>query len=232
MIKFFEKYPEIIAVMSENKDGSMKLFKNSYKNAMNRNIFFKSIGINSDRVISAGIANGINVKIISANSMKVIYGTDGLVTNRKNVFLSITVADCIPVYIYEPENGILGIAHCGWRGIVNGIIKNSYYKITELGGRADNLEVALGPGICKSHFEIKEDVLDKFSDYSEFIIQRDDKIFVDLKGIIKKQLGYFQIKSADIEDNAECTFESDKYFSFRRNKPEIVEAMIAIIGII
>lgn len=230
MIKFFEKYPEIIAVMSEKKDGSMKLFKDGSANIENRNKFFKFIGIDSGQVISAGIANGINVKIISANSPKIIYEADGLVTNDKNTFLSITIADCIPVYFYEPKNGISGIAHCGWKGIVNGIIKNTLNKIFELGGKTENLAVALGPGICKSHFEIKEDISDKFSDYPEFIIRSDDKISVDLRGIIKKQLGNFQIKSENIEDNPDCTFEGDKYFSFRRDKPKIIEAMVAIIG--
>lgn len=217
--------------MSEKQDGSMKLFKDDSANMENRNKFFKSVDIDSGQVISAGIANGTNVKIVFANSPKIIYEADGLVTNDKNTFLSITTADCIPVYFYEPENGISGIAHCGWRGVIDGIIKNTLNKIFELGGKTENLAVALGPGICKDHFEIKEDALDKFSDYPEFVIRSNGKIFVDLKGIIKKQLGDFKIKSEKIEDNPECTFESGKYFSFRRDKPEAVEAMIAVIGI-
>ncbi len=217
--------------MSEKQDGSMKLFKGSSVNLDNRDRFFKSVGIDSDQVMGAGMANGINVKIVSASSPKIIYETDGLVMNNKNIFLSITIADCIPIYFYEPENRILGITHCGWRGIVDGITKNTLNKIFELGGKAENLAVAIGPGICKDHFEIKEDVLDKFGDYPEFIIRSDNKILVDLKGIIKKQLGDFQIKSEKIEDNPECTFEGDRYFSFRRDKPEAIESMIAVIGI-
>lgn len=230
MIKFFEKYPEIIAVMSEKQDGSMKLFKDGDVNLDNRNNFFRSIGINSNQVISAGIANRTNVKIVSANNPKIIYETDGLITNDKNIFLSITVADCVPAYFYEPKNGILGITHCGWRGVAGGIMENTLDKIFELGGKAENIAVVVGPGICKKHFEIKEDALNKFRSYPEFIIRSDDRIFIDLKGIIKKQLGNFQIKSEKIEDNPECTFENNKYFSFRRDKPKIIEAMVAIIG--
>lgn len=217
--------------MSEKKDGSMKLFENGDANMENRNKFFKSAGIDSSRVISAGIANGTNVKIVSASSPKIIYEADGLVTNNKNIFLSITIADCVPVYFYNPENKIVAIVHCGWRGIIGGIIKNALNKIFELGGKAENLAVALGPGICKDHFEIREDTLNEFRDYPEFVVWDSGKIFVDLKEIIKKQLNEFQIRSENIEDNPECTFENNKYFSFRRDKPKIIEAMIAVIGI-
>ena len=72
--------------------------------------------------------------------------------------------------------------------------------------------------------------MDKFNLYPEFIIRKNNKIFVDLKNIIKKQLDKFKIIPENIEDNKECTFENNKYFSFRRDKPKIVETMIAVIG--
>lgn len=230
MIKFFENIPEVLAVMSERGDGSMKLFKDSDLNLENRMNFFERIGVDKNKVIAAEIVHSANVGIVNSVSSEVISGADGLVTRNKNVFLSVTVADCIPVYFYEPKHQIVALAHCGWRGIVGGIIKNTLEKIQELGGKNENLKIALGPGINNCHFEIQKDVLDEFSAYPEFVIRREEKIFVDLKGIIEKRLVELGINPESIENNNDCTMENDRYFSFRRDKPEKTEAMVAIIG--
>lgn len=236
MIKFFESNPELLAVMSEREDGSMKLFDKNWnlgkKTDENRKKYFEKIKVGHNNVICAYLKNGIHAEIIKDNHLQIITETDSLVTKQKDLYLAVTVADCIPVYFYDSENKIIGLAHAGWRGIVGGVIKSTLDKIFELGGKAENIRVALGPGINKCHFEIKEDTLNRFNDYSEFIIRNGGKIFVDLKGIIKKQLIDSRIKPENIEDNSECTFESNRFFSFRRDKPKVVEAMIAIIGLI
>lgn len=232
MLKFFENYPEILAVMSERVDGSMKLFKGNDLNVENRKRFFGKVGIDEDNVVAAEIVHGTTVEIIDESSLKIIPGADGLVTKGRSIFISVTIADCIPVYFYEPEQKIIGIAHCGWRGIVAGITRNAVAKISELGGSPENLKVVIGPGINKCHFEIKEDVLDKFKNYPEFIIRKDQKIFVNLKGVIMQQLDELGIKPENIENDDECISENkDKYFSFRRDKPETPEAMVAVIGL-
>lgn len=230
MISFFTKFPELLALMSEREDGSMKLFAGSGLNLENRKRFFQKIGISKNKIIAAEIVHGNKVEIVDDASSEMILGADGLVTKSGSIFLSITIADCIPVYFYEPQQKIIGIAHCGWRGIIAGVAENTVEKIIELGGNIENIEIAFGPGINVCHFEIQDDVLNKFNDYPEFTIRKDEKIFVDLKGIIKKQLGNLNIAFENIEDNEECTMESDRYFSFRRDKPEKVEAMIAVIG--
>lgn len=236
MIKFFENNPELLAVMSEREDGSMKFFDKNWnlgkKTDGNRKKYFEKIKVGHNNVVYAYLKNGIHAEIVKDNHLQIITETDSLVTKQKDLYLAVTVADCIPVYFYDSENKIIGLAHAGWRGIVGGVIKSTLDKIFELGGKAGNIRVALGPGINKCHFEIKEDTLSRFNDYPEFIIRNGGKIFVDLKGIIRKQLIDSRIKPENIEDNSECTFESNRFFSFRRDKPEVVEAMIAIIGLI
>lgn len=236
MIKFFEKYPEITAVMSEKKDGSMKFFKTgvlNLENQENRQQFFAESGIEKDKVIYAYLKNGVNVTTVEDNKLKIIPETDALITRQKNLYLSVTVADCVPVLFYDTSAKIIGIAHAGWRCIVGGIIKNTVQKITESGGRPENIVIALGPGINVCHFSIKADVLDEFKDYKEFLIEKDSQQFVDLKGIIKKQLLDLGIKPENIENNNECTFNNaDRYFSYRRDKmdQENMEIMLALIG--
>lgn len=229
MLKFFADKKEILAIMSEKPDGSMKIFENGANNE-NRSSFFEKNKINKDDIFSAEIIHGNKVEIVDRNFPKIIKGADALVT-REKIFLSVTVADCIPIYFYDNKSNVVGIAHAGWRGITKGIIKNTLDKIIEIGGTSDNINVILGPGLRACHFEIKEDILDNFRKWAEFIIRKDDKIFVDLFGIIKKELLNNKVLEKNILDFGECTFDNkEKYFSYRRDRPEIIEAMIAVIG--
>ena len=229
MLKFFEQFPEVVAVLSEKEDGTMRL-RDDGANMENRNRFFEKAGIDSDRVVGAKLEQGVNAKIILNNKEKIINQTDALITKEKNIFLSVSVADCIPVFFYEIEAKIIGIAHAGWRGIAGGLIENTIEKIIESGGEAKNLKIALGPGINQCHFEVGEEVAEKFKNYKEDIIKRENKYFIDLKGILRKQLSELGVKPENIENNNQCTYESKNLFSYRRDKPETVEAMVAVIG--
>ena len=215
--------------MSERKDGSMRLSGENVGNE-NRRKFFSENKIDKEKIISAGMVHGNKAVIVERKSSLIIKGADALVTKEK-VFLAVTVADCAPVYFYDEKNKIVGLAHAGWRGVAGNIIGNTLNKMAKLGGNLENIEAVLGPGIRKCHFEIKEDILNEFINYSEFIFRKESKIFVDLFGIIKKQLLDFEIKEENIFDSGECTFENKKrYFSYRRDKPEVAEVMIAVIG--
>lgn len=223
MIKFFQQFKEIKAVMSLAKDGSMKDDENLRK-------FFEKNDIDKNSVARINQVHGRDVKIVTNNNLNEEADVDALVTKEKGIFLSVGTADCVPVFFYESEKKIIGIAHAGWRGTVKGVIGNIFNKIIELGGKAENIHVALAPAINACHFEVKEDVAEKFEDYKEFII-RNDKIYIDLKGIIKKQLSELGVSEKNIENNNDCTHCNKKYFSYRRDKPPVVETMISLIKI-
>jgi hypothetical protein len=232
MLKFFEQFPELVAIMSEKEDGSLKIVSDEIigrKNQENRKVFFEKLGIDGNAVVSANLVHGDRVEIVAGAKTKIILETDALVTKKKCVLLAITVADCVPVFFCEKDKGIVAVAHAGWRGIVGNILKNTVDEISKLGGNKNEMHVALGPGINECHFEIKDDVLEMFAGYEDFINERDGKMFVNLKGIIKKQLMNLGISESNIENNEACTFEAKNLFSFRRDKSQF-NSMIAIIG--
>ncbi|KKP68765.1 MAG: hypothetical protein UR66_C0003G0030 [Candidatus Moranbacteria bacterium GW2011_GWE1_35_17] len=208
----------------------MKLLGDDFNNE-NRSKFFKKNKINKRKVISAGMIHGNKAVIVTSKSPQIIPGADALVS-KDDLFLAITIADCVPVYFYDEKNKVIGLAHAGWRGIIGDIAGNTLREMLKLGAKTEKIKVVLGPGIRKCHFEIKEDILDNFKKYPQAIILKEDKIFADLFGIIKKQLLNFEIKEENIFESGECTFENkEKFFSYRRDKPEVVEVMMAVIGI-
>ena len=57
---------------------------------------------------------------------------DAIISKVKNVGISILAADCAPIFFYDPKNKIIACVHSGWKGALNGIIKNTVEKFNEL----------------------------------------------------------------------------------------------------
>lgn len=235
--EIFNKYPELIYGFTEKQDGSMKIFdvknqKEEESHRDNKRKYFSRIGVSLNDLVGASLVGGNNVYIVSGSDKgKIIDNTDALATLNKNVFLAITVSDCFPVYFYEPNVGIAAIAHAGWRGIAKNIIEKTLEKIDPKKEYRKNILVGIGPGIELCHFDVKNEVVEKFKNYPDFIIKKNNKVFVSLPGIIKHQLLEEGILENNIEISEDCTYCSDnKYFSWRRDKTKMMQGS-AYIGI-
>jgi len=231
MISFTLFPNNIIVGFSEKKDGPMKL------SVKNRENFLNKLGINKELTARAGLVHKNQVVIISKKEAgKLIEKTDGLITKEKNIFLTITMADCLPIFIYDPKKEIIGLVHGGWRSLARNILKEAINKITNnFKSNPAHILIGIGPGISQCHFEIKNDLVRKWCDRTIFapgvILKKNDKKYLDLKELAKLQLIKSGIKEKNIEISPECTFcLKTKYFSYRRDKPEKVQTMLAIIG--
>ncbi len=199
------------------------------ENIANRKQFFDEQNISGMQIAVANLVHGTAVAIVTPTSEYILPETDALVTKESNIVLTLTGADCFPAYCEEREAGIIGLAHCGWRGIVDGIIVETIVAIKKQGGKVENIIITIGPGICAKHFEVQNDILPVFDLFSQFV-SHDDGIRVDLRGIMKKQIQELGIPSGNVFDNGECTYcLPEKYFSYRRDKSNPLETQVAYI---
>lgn len=183
--------------------------------------FLKEKKINPDKFVRGELVHGKEIAVVSsAEGGRVIKGVDGLITSDF-LALGVTVADCLPVYIQA--SGATGILHAGWRSIYKGIVEEAITKFNQLGG--GDLSVFIGPSIMSCHFEVKKDLVDKFSDYPDCFQRRDEKIFLSLQKVVKKKFQNNGVKNISISDK--CTFCSDDLFSYRRDKK--INNMLAVI---
>lgn len=106
---------------------------------------------------------------------------DGLYTNEKGVTLVTHYADCVPLFFYAPEYGMIGMAHAGWRGTVQEIGKKmvQIWNLQE-GIPSSAIQVVIGPSIGPCHFEVNDDVA------SIFLEQFPDADFVKYDAAKKK----------------------------------------------
>ncbi len=228
-------FKNLIYGISTKMDGSMKLLTaENDANSDNRLHFFAGLGIGMDRVVSARLAHGGKVKNVDRSyGGRILDNIDGLATQEPDLILAITIADCLPVYFYNPDDHAIGICHAGWRGIQQGIIANTCQALKEdFGAKAEETIVFVGPHIRSCHFEVKKDVWTHFESIPEAVIVRDGKRYLDLSKVVKNILLNNGYREENIGISPECTqCQPQKYFSFRRDKPEVIEAMVAYIGL-
>ena len=148
---------------------------------------------------------------------------DGLVTNTPGVALLVFTADCTPLLFHDPVTGAVGAAHAGWRGtaqaigarVVEAMVKN-------FGSDPANIRAAIGPNVGFCHFETDADVPEAMlaafgEDVRQYIEQKGDKYFLDLKAINALFLRRAGVQHIDISED--CTMcQPDRFWSHRVTK--------------
>lgn len=201
------------------------------ENIENRKQYFKKAGLAEKKIVAAHLVHGNHVAFVDHSSSDYILETDGLITNDSSVALAITVADCYPVYLYDKKKGIFGLLHVGWQGAAKNIVVEAIRSMKVKGSDPAEIAVVIGPGICQEHYDIPLERAIFFKNYSEAISEKDGQLYFDIKKIIYRQLKESTITT--IFDSGECTYcLSEKYFSYRRDKPRNIEVMVAVIGIL
>jgi YfiH family protein len=87
-------------------------------------------------------------------------GIDGHATAAAGVLLTVTVADCIPVYLVDPRRRAVALLHAGWRGTAAGILQAGVELLAERAGtRRTDLVMHVGVGICGACYEVGSEVM-------------------------------------------------------------------------
>ena len=84
---------------------------------------------------------------------------DGIVAARAGVALSVVTADCAPVAFWSAD-GLIGVAHAGWRGLLDGVIENTIELIRSRTRPSTQVQAFLGPCIHPCCYEFGRDDLD------------------------------------------------------------------------
>jgi purine-nucleoside/S-methyl-5'-thioadenosine phosphorylase / adenosine deaminase len=89
-----------------------------------------------------------------------VEGVDGHATGTPGLLLTVTVADCIPVYLVAPRVGAVALLHCGWRGTAGGILQRGIEVLSKASGAAaGDIVMHCGVGICGACYEVGSEVM-------------------------------------------------------------------------
>jgi len=187
----------------------------------NLNIVSKKIGIKTDNLFTMNQTHSNKVVVINdANKHIQKINSDALITNKKNIAISVLTADCVPILIYDETNEIIASVHAGWRGAVSGIIENTIKEIVKI-SKNSKINVAIGPCINISNYEVGQEFYDKFIQVSQknenyFLPKKKNKFLFDLRKYVNSKFEKLEVNH--IENVGFDTFsEDEKFFSFRRS---------------
>ncbi|MDZ4666177.1 MAG: peptidoglycan editing factor PgeF [Bacteroidota bacterium] len=178
----------------------------------NRTLALSELGLRLDDLCNLKQVHGTTVK----NAIIGQQEGDALVTNEPGLILAVSVADCFPVLFFDEENVVIGAAHAGWRGTVGRIVEKTIDEMIKLGAEVDHIKVAIGQGICKTHFEVGPEVTEEFRQvgFPEQFLTNNK---IDLAGCNRFVLLDNGIDKRNIWTMNRCSFEPELY-SYRRDK--------------
>jgi len=141
---------------------------------------------------------------------------DALVTDRPDLVLLVTVADCGPILLWDERRGVHSAAHAGWRGLVAGVLPATVQALAGRGADPSRLRGWIGPTIGPCCFEVGPEVADRFP--ARFRLDRQPRPHVDLRGVALAQLEEAGLDPDRVEVADDCTHcRADLYHSHRRD---------------
>ena len=225
------KHKGLFHVFSEKSDGNMAnsisgVIYNFDQVLKNRKKFLEKVGVDSNKTVCMWVTHGDEIidadpktAGVSMRDYSKAIKVDGLMTNRKGLYLFLLIADCLPIIIYDPVAEAVGLIHAGWRGVDLEIAKKGVemFKSKYKSG-VENIIVAIGPCAQKESFvkENPEHVDDPR--WRDFIVLDIAKLYkIDLVGFTKKQLLDAGIKKENIIDCGIDTVKDKRFFSHVRD---------------
>ena len=154
---------------------------------------------------------------IDADSVSSIVNADASYSKKLGTVCGVLTADCLPIFVCNKEGTAVGVAHAGWRGLVDGIIES---LIESFDCNSEDLIVHLGPAISKLSFEVggevKSQYLSKNKNFESCFVDINNKNYLDLYDVARVVLKSFGVSLISGGDS--CTYnEPDHFFSYRRD---------------
>lgn len=145
---------------------------------------------------------------------------DALVTATPGLALTILTADCQPVLFCDPDAHVIGAAHAGWRGALDGVLEATLDAMEALGATRENTRAVIGPSISQAAYEVGPEFLDAFMAESPensrfFANGAENRMQFDLPAF-----GLHKLRQAGVgqaEWTRHCTYsDPDRFYSYRR----------------
>lgn len=188
---------------------------------MNRRLVAEAMEVSPQNLVSVHQVHSADVTIVDGP-----FGenpppkSDAIVTNTPGLAISILTADCQPVLFSDANAGVIGAAHAGWRGAMDGVLEATVNAMVSIGADRDNINAIIGPCISQSAYEVGQGFFEEFiaenpENHRFFANGIGGKYQFDLPGF-----GLHRLREAAVRDAEwcrHCTYnDPDRFFSYRR----------------
>jgi hypothetical protein len=188
--------------------------------ALNRARVATALGLLPHQLVTVHQTHSTDVAVLDGPPEKTVRA-DALVTARTGLALAVLTADCAPVLLTDHRAGVIGAAHAGWRGALDGVLEATVAAMVGLGARAGHIAAAVGPAIGQANYEVGPEFEERFRAADP----ANGRFFVpsaraahhrfDLAGYCARRLERAGLRAVEVL--ARCTYaESADFYSYRR----------------
>jgi len=197
----------------------------------NRSVLARTFGITQERLVTVRQTHGSDILAIDEpnDDFSHFLGieADAIMTNQTGVMIGVTVADCVPILLFDPVKKVIAVIHAGWQGTAARITAQTVQGICKVfGSRASNIKAAIGPCINPCCYEVDQPVKDGFKDHGDAWSAIAEpagtgKWRLDMALANRMQLEDAGLSTASIQTSGNCVCcQKELFFSYRRDAGE------------
>ncbi|OPB29941.1 peptidoglycan editing factor PgeF [Bartonella sp. WD12.1] len=186
----------------------------------NRTLIANYFDIDIKNLITVNQVHSCDVVVIDQAFTGERPKADAIVTSTKGLAIGILTADCGPVLFADPHAGVIGAAHAGWRGSLNGILEKTILAMEEQGAKRQSITAVLGPCIGPTHYEVTNEFYNQFmnrnNQFQKYFLKTDktNRFRFNLWAFIINQLEQAGLNASCLKL---CTYQDEqRFFSYRR----------------
>ena len=235
--KIFREFPEVRAAMTLRGNSSTPYGFNLSAHIgddperveANRRKAAEMLGFRPDHLAVQKQVHGNT--IVEVDDGYQLGESDALYTSQNGWLLGISVADCVPVLLYDPDAGVVAGVHSGWRGTLAGIGSAAVEQISAAAGvRPENLRAWIGPSAGVCCYEVGPDVAELFPAVHSCALEN-GKFLFDNRGAVLAGLLGAGLREQHIEVDMRCSICDERFHSYRRDGGRSGR-MYALIGMV
>ncbi|MFG6148991.1 peptidoglycan editing factor PgeF [Halobacillus sp. B23F22_1] len=244
---------DVVAGITSRKDGysevpfqslnmGLHVSDQSHKVIQNRKALGEELSIPLAQWVMGEQVHGTEIKVVAEadkgkgafqhkDSLK---GIDGIITNQKDILLTAFYADCVPLLFLDPKSAWIGVAHAGWKGTVQEMVRHMTERLEEQGTERSDIRLVIGPCISQSHYEVDGRVTSRIGEgYKKQVLKKnnENKFNLDLKELNRQIAINAGILNNNIEVSNYCTYEEEQLFFSHRRDHGRTGRMLAYIGL-
>jgi len=189
--------------------------------SLNRARVAAQIGIDAGHLLTVHQTHSADVLRVDGPLSDPRPQADAMVTTSSGLGLAILTADCQPVLLADAKSHVIGAAHAGWRGALDGILEATVEAMIQLGARRDRIVATIGPSISQRAYEVGEEFFDRF------LTEDPENALFFANGVAGKfqfdlpSYGLSRLRAAGIGAanwTGHCTYSAPElFFSYRRS---------------
>jgi len=195
----------------------------------NRQRFFEALGVDQNQVVVASLEHKANIldvqprdrgKGVTNREESVLF--DILVTDKPDTYLFMVVADCLALFLFEPDKEVCALAHAGWRGVDQEVPRLTVeHMVKQYGCNPAKILVGMSPAIQAHSYQLAEAAQadeQKYQKWQPYLSKDSGFYHIDSVGFAYQQFLLAGITKENIENSQIDTYTDKRFFSSRRQR--------------